>query len=222
MKWIYAIRQKLKVAMWSVVIIIIFFSISWIDKRNVNTLNTSFSSVFEDRLLVESYIFQLTDHLYQKKILYTARTDYFLPDDLRTKITYHNNKISTLVADYEKTLLTEAEAVYFTHLKTNLFEIQNLENKLILSSANNENSATLMEKMQNGFDIALLDLNRLSRIQIEEGRLLNDQSKKITAGANMLTKFELVMIIGVGLLVQILIFASKSVVPKKPQQFNLN
>lgn len=222
MKWIYAIRQKLKVAMWSVVIIIIFFSISWIDKRNVNTLNTSFSSVFEDRLLVESYIFQLTDHLYQKKILYTACTDYFLPDDLRTKITYHNNKISTLVADYEKTLLTEAEAVYFTHLKTNLSEIQNLENKLILSSANNENSAALMEKMQNGFDIALLDLNRLSRIQIEEGRLLNDQSKKITAGANMLTQFELVMIIGVGLLVQILIFASKSVVPKKPQQFNLN
>jgi len=38
----------------------------------------------------------------------------------------------------------------------------------------------------------------------------------------MLTQFELVMIITVALMIQVLIFTSRSTLPKKPQHYQLN
>ncbi|MBZ0247798.1 MAG: hypothetical protein K8H85_17780, partial [Cyclobacteriaceae bacterium] len=80
----------------------------------------------------------------------------------------------------------------------------------------------LATEIQKNFDMAMLDLNQLSKIQVSEGRLLKEQSKKIAAGSTLLSQLELVVLIGIGMLIQILIFTSRSALPKSPQQFGLN
>jgi len=177
MKWMYGINQKIKVAVASIVIVIIFFAINWIDKKNVNTLNSSFSSVFEDRLMVESYIFSMTDHLYQKKILLSTCGNYLHPEELKIRMDYHNRIISSLLADYEKTRLTKSESRHFADLKISLKEIQKMEEEYLHESGTT-NSDPFTDGIQKRFELVLNDLYQLSRIQIEEGKILNDQSKK--------------------------------------------
>ncbi len=62
MKWIYHIKQKMQVAFLLGIIIFVVFGNHVMESRNVTELSGSFSSVYEDRLLVESYIYNLTSH----------------------------------------------------------------------------------------------------------------------------------------------------------------
>ena len=51
---------------------------------------------------------------------------------------------------------------------------------------------------------------------------MKDQSNQIAAGATLLSTFELVVLIAIGILIQILVFASKSTLPRLAQQPGLN
>ncbi|MEP2671409.1 MAG: MCP four helix bundle domain-containing protein [Cyclobacteriaceae bacterium] len=224
MKWAYSLRNKSKIALCAAVILIMVFAKNWIDKKNVNTLNSSFTSVFDDRLVVESYIFQLSDHLYQKKIIITNCENAEQALAIQDQVSTHNKTIDQILLDYDKTKLTTAESMYFGNLKERLHDLQTMEEKFLsaLAIQNTSISSDMASQMQKTFDIAMLDLNQLSKIQISEGRLLRDQSKQIAAGSTMLSQFELVVIVGIGILIQILIFASRSALPRSPQQIGLN
>jgi hypothetical protein len=82
---------------------------------------------------------------------------------------------------------------------------------------------TIKNDLEKRYGLVAKNLNELSGIQVAEGKILNDQSKKIIAGSSILTQFELAVLIGIGLLIQGLIFAARSSVPKKSQpHFSLN
>jgi len=224
MKWAYSLPNKTKIAFCSALILIMIFAKNWVDKRNVNTLDSSFSSVFDDRLVVESYIFQLSDNLYQKKIIIANCSNAEHVLDVQPQVNTHNTTINQILTDYEKTKLTTAESMYFNNLKERLQNLNTMEENFLaaLMTQDLDASTALSTQMQKNFDVAMLDLNQLSKIQISEGRLLREQSKQIAAGSTMLSQFELVVIVGIGILIQILIFASRSALPKAPQQYGLN
>ncbi len=224
MKWAYSLHNKSKIALCAAVILILIFAKNWIDKNNVNTLNSSFTSVFDDRLVVESYIFQLSDHLYQKKIIIADSENAEQALAIQDEVNTHNSIIDQILLDYEKTKLTTAESMYFGNLKERLMDLRTMEEKFLgaLATQNPNLSTDIAVQMQKTFDTAMLDLNQLSKIQISEGRLLRDQSKQIAAGSTMLSQFELVVIVGIGILIQILIFASRSSLPRSPQRAGLN
>lgn len=224
MKWAYGLRNKGKIAFCAALILIMIFVKNWIDKKNVAELNSSFSSVFDDRLVVESYIFQLSDHLYQKKILIANCTNAEQILLAQPQVNIHNSTINQILVDYEITKLTTAESMYFGSLKERLQNLNAMEEKFLsaLTIQDHNTSTALATEIQKNFDMAMLDLNQLSKIQVSEGRLLKEQSKKIAAGSTLLSQLELVVLIGIGMLIQILIFTSRSALPKSPQQFGLN
>ena len=67
MKWTYTINQKMKIAslLGGVMMVIIISNV--LISRNATAIQKSFSSVIKDRLIVESYIYQLSEQLYEKK-----------------------------------------------------------------------------------------------------------------------------------------------------------
>jgi hypothetical protein len=69
MKWAYSIEQKIKAAMGLTVIFVFLFIKNVSDKHHFNELGDSFSAVYEDRLMAESYIYELSNHLSRKKLL---------------------------------------------------------------------------------------------------------------------------------------------------------
>jgi len=222
MKWAYSIQQKTKVVLWSTIILVLVFAKNWIDNNNVTTLDDSFTAVYDDRLVAESYIFLLSDHLYQKKISISSCNGSYAPQKMVNEINYHNEAIAALIKDFEGTKLTTTESFYFKRLKENLLKIRSLETSLITATNGQLLDSNSSAELQRRFEIAMMDLNQLSKIQLAEGKLLKDQSKQIAAGSTLLAQFELTIIVGIALLIQILIFSSKSTIPLAPQQYKLN
>lgn len=218
MKWLYHIRQKMQVAFLLGIILFVVYTNNVMENRNVTELGGSFSSVYEDRLLVESYIYKLSEHLYQKKIM-LDQCGVTQQDDLKIKMDLHNTEISALIHDYENTRLTETESRVFDELKSNIGNMADLEHDFIKEG--NTTSASLT-KLDQQFLRAANSLSQLSLIQIEEAKKLNDDSKKIIAGFTLLTHFEMVMLIIIGLIIQVLILSSSQITPKQVVDARLN
>lgn len=67
MKWAYSIQQKLKAALLLAVVCAVVLITNLLGRYHMGELGDSFSSVIKDRLVVESYIYMISDHLHQKK-----------------------------------------------------------------------------------------------------------------------------------------------------------
>lgn len=215
MKWIYRFKHRVQAAFLLAIIIGIVSTKNIWDKRNVNELGDSFSSVYEDRLLVESYIYSLSDHLYRKKIGMEACN----AQDVKINTHTQNRAISSILTDYEKTKFTDEERIYFAQLKNHIHEMIRIETQAMEQDAL---EASFRKELDTQFTAAINNLHHLSAIQVMEGKLLNDNSRKIMAGSAILTRFELVILICIGLLIQALVFTSTTFIPKTPQQSNLN
>ncbi len=217
MKWMYRIQQKAQIAFLLAIILVGILVKNVMERNNVSELGDSFSSVYEDRLLVESYIYQLSNHLYQKKLIFdNCNVDGNLMT-YQNQLEKHNNDISNLIKEYEKTKFTETESTFFQSFKNSIRKITFLETQYMMSALGKNNP-----ELDEQFKLAAADLQHLSTIQISEGKILSDQSKKIVAGSTILTQFELGMIVIIGLIIQALIFASQSLTPKVTQNPNLN
>lgn len=219
MKWIYVIQQKAQVAFLLAIILLGVFFKNVLDRNNVSELGDSFSSVYEDRLLVESYIYKLSDHLYQKQLLIDQCSQQNDVNQLTAKMARHNLAIRALIHEYEKTKLTTEESKFFDAFKNNINELLTLENQYLKMEWNMEAPNTSLDQQ---FLTATQNLGQLSSIQIAEGKSMADQSKRIVAGSSILTQFELAMIMVIGLIIQALIFASSSLTPNIIQKHQLN
>jgi hypothetical protein len=216
MKWAYAISHKQTAALLLAIIFLIVGGINVLDRNTIDTLEDSFSSVYEDRLLAESYIYKLSDHLYKKKLMMETSENSW--KEFTQEMELHNLAINAIIIDYEQTRLTPSEEIYFRDFKNNVNEIVRREHAVL----QHEDPKLIAEKTADPFVAAFTNLQHLSDIQVSEGRWLNENSKRIMAGSDALTQLELAMLICIGLIIQVLIFASRSIVSRIPEKPSLN
>lgn len=208
MKWTYSFQQKTTAAILLAVVVAVVFVINRIESNKINELGTSMNSVYEDRLLVENYIFRLSGLLYEKKILLDQCASEKPTAELTRILNKQNTEIEELVDHYSLTYLTEQEEVLFNLFQKEVATIELEECQFLNSSAENENENQVA--LANNFYSATSLLRELSNLQVNVGRSANERSKQLVAGTNLLTHFELAMLIVIGLLIQALLFSSKS------------
>ncbi|RFS18522.1 MCP four helix bundle domain-containing protein [Emticicia sp. C21] len=221
MKWAYSIEQKMKAAMALTVIFVFLFIKNVSDKRHFNELGDSFSAVYEDRLLAESYIYEMSNHLSRKKLLVDDCNTKEDLNQIKDKIKVHNNAIQSLIGSYEKTKLTPTEEVLFKDFKRKIDSGLALEQKHIYES-DFSNAQSAKQILDEAFYGVLNTLNHLSNIQITEGAKLNKTSQKIVLGSTSDNQFELTLLIVLGTVILTLIFTSNSTMPKIPRDPSLN
>lgn len=187
----------------------------------MDKLNDSFTSVFEDRLVVESYIYLLSDHLYQKKLA-VDNCSKLTGNNYCSQVEAHNEAITGLIASYEQTLLTEEEEACLQDFKANLLALQNLEAQFLSQGSDKAYSMASQSRFNDYFALASTNLRQLSQIQINEGKALTDSSHRIVQTSSLLTSIEMVTLIGIAIILQIIVLASRPVINKNWQQSNLN
>ncbi|WP_428668268.1 MCP four helix bundle domain-containing protein [Runella sp.] len=222
MKWAYSLQQKLKIAVLLTVVFGLLFVKNLLDKQNFTELGEAFSTVYEDRLLAESYIYKFYHHLSEKKIMIDGCTSYEDISHIKSQISRHNKAINTLIHEFEKTKLTPAEAVVFYKFKAHVAEDFRLEQRYFYQIEAETEISSAKKTLGESFYTMSNDLDHLSNIQISEGEKLNDSSRKIVLGSANQNRFELSLLIVLGILIHVLIFASKSTLPKTPQNPSLN
>ena len=222
MKWAYSIRRKISAALLLAAIFVLLFVKSMMNNNNVAKLGTSFSSVYEDRLLVEAYIYRMSEHLFRKKIMIDSASTPQYVLEVKPAIDRYNETIRSIIADYEKTKLTDAETVYFNDFKKNVDELMESERIFFESVKAGEENDRAKTAIDEQINVASKNLGLLSGIQVSEGKLLNEKSQRIVAGSSLLAQFEIGILVAIGLMVLVLVFESTTVFSKTGSIGRLN
>ena len=222
MKWAYSIRRKVSAAILLSAIFLLLFVTNFLDSKNMMQLGSSFSSVYEDRLLVESYIYRMSENLLRKKFMLDTCSSYASAIRIKPLVDKFNESIDGMIAEYEKTRLTNEEARYFHKFRDNVMKLTRYEQEYFNSLEDDSVNRAATAMINTLFNEASLNLDRLSSIQVSEGKILNDHSKHIVAGSSLLTRFEIAILIAIGLIVLVLIFESTTSMLTNSQKQSLN
>ncbi len=201
-------RQKAAAVLIVVMALLLFSNLT--DRRSFRNVRDSFSSIYNDRLMPATYIFSMSDHLYQSRLLMEADRENPL---LEEELLVHDEIIATLISNYETTYLTEEESKQWASFKTHLYAYNRLR-----TDPSQERITTAH------FNDALHCLNALSQIQVGEGSALHTHSRAIIDGTNAFSDFEisLVMVLGVISLVLISLPEKAFTGAYKTGRFSLN
>ncbi|WP_165447020.1 MULTISPECIES: MCP four helix bundle domain-containing protein [Olivibacter] len=228
MKWTYFIRQKLKVAFLLFCIMACSVLIRVLEDKNVKSISNALLSMYDDRLVPASDIFYMTEHLYAKKFLMLQFLNDTTPsavsiEQLAGRMKYHNQFIDSLLNKYEKTYLVDKEKMYLEGFKKQLAHYMSLENHLLgVSEIGLQQRVTkYREGGEDALDRTIAGLSALERLQTQVGRELMADAQFVISGTRFFSTLQIILSIVIGIMVVVLVLASKSVIKKK-QPFNLN
>lgn len=195
MKWTYSVENKsvASVALLSLCLLVLFSN--YLDRDHTSNMKNSITTLYEDRLVAETYILRMTNDIYQIKEILNGSGSNF---------TTEGNRIGELLSDihpisdaYRNTKLTAKEDLKFTELSKIISEFETSLSKGIALDVENTNEALAL-------------LNELSAIQMDESKLIMNQAETLFFSTKVSTQFAFAVIIVILLVLQALVFTSKT------------
>ncbi|HEY9177906.1 MAG TPA: MCP four helix bundle domain-containing protein [Flavipsychrobacter sp.] len=220
MKWAYIIKYKLKAAVVLLVIMATILLGNLYERKNFNTLDKSISSIYQDRLMPATYIYELSNHLYEKRLLQEHRAEYNTAI-LQQHIMKHDAAINTLLDNYEKTYLTADERKHWAELKQSLHQY-NRQYDRVFTHAKNDIAGVPATQLNNYFREMMAHLDALSKIQAGVGHNIEKDSHAIVTGSVLPAYLENSLLIILGIICVVLFSVSDSRIAGNMQQGSLN
>src|SRR5690606_37619407 len=113
-------KKQFTIILLSFFIVLVVIGSKVISERNVQNIGHSFSEIYHDRLLVESYVYQLNELFYRKKIALISSDNRQFTDAEENEIVAQTLEMFAIVDKYSSTKLTQNERVVFDKLKENV------------------------------------------------------------------------------------------------------
>lgn len=233
MKWSFVIREKLKAAFLLGGIMVLIILGNLFSRHNMEGIDKSFSSIYQDRLIPATTIIYLTENLYTKRLSlekFVLSKEIKSPEEIRTQLQMNNNSIDSLVQIFEKTYLVDQEAKSLSGLKDRINEYVSLERTIInLYAAGfyDEGKALFTGDGASTFQSTINTLNELTSIQSIVGKELMSESKSNMASFGIISFLQIALAVIIGLIILVLIQNSgiinnPKIAAEKNQYFNLN
>lgn len=216
MKWAYHVKYKLKAAIVLTGIIVIILVSNLSERKSFSNLDHSMSSIYNDRLKPASYIYDITNALYQKRLLLDNDKESII--SISASLQEHDEHISELIEKFEATFLTKEEKKKWNQFKNHLHQYNEWERQWIV---NNMNTNTFSQA-EIYFNQTLNDLNSLNKIQIGEGNNLQKQSKSVINSTIIISYLEISLLIILGLCTLILLSVSDNTLFRQNQNQAFN
>ncbi|PKD19552.1 hypothetical protein APR41_02800 [Salegentibacter salinarum] len=228
MKDLYSIKPKKRKRL--ILLLSAFFALllitEIIEKRSLKSIDQDISSLYQDRLLPASQIYELSEILHEKRMLFEDIKDngeYNAAFNLM-EIKAYNSQVDQVLKDYGKTYLVEREEVYFQDFQKHYEEYLVLENT-ILENLKEEDFTTAIYLINKNatdyFKILNVDLHNIASIQPEIGEQLMAHYKTSSGITSLLYYFKIALTILIGIFVLRLLGLEKLLRQPK-QQFELN
>ncbi|WP_218058509.1 hypothetical protein [Allomuricauda sp. CP2A] len=153
--------------------------------RTQDTVN----SVYNDRVVAQDYIYQMSGLFYQKELSLGENNGIFEAT---------NDSIASLMSRFGETKLTRNESNFFFDLRKNYVELTSLENKL-------RHQKETMGTTRRDIQIELLEIRKnlddLENVQFAEGGQMTERSNRALGMNALLSKVELVFLVIMGFVV---------------------
>lgn len=170
-------------------------------EREYAQLGKNMASLYQDRLMPSGYLFEISDHLYQKKILHM--NEAVSTEELTGQLKKHDIAITQLINAYEKTYLTKDEQQYWKALLTSLTAYKTVEQ----SWSAGANAFGYEQLLDGHFQQAQAALNNLNDVQAKEGSVLQHNSKTIINHTVIQSYLQIAMLVVIAIIAAILLLA---------------
>lgn len=206
---------KIKIAIALSLVLFLIFAKSLVDKSNVDELEASFVTVYEDRLVVQDYIFNITELLFRMRLLVanTESLDQYL--SVKNQVMDYHEQILNIIADFEKTHLTPKESEYLQEFKRLVADKLEIESYFTDLEKSEQNYQTSVGKFNTDFERVFYDLRELAKIQLTEGEKLTNLSYRIKARSDIWLQFEYAVLFVLLIIISMLIYSSRGIEKKE-------
>ncbi len=228
MKDLYSIKPNKRKRL--ILILSAFFALllitEIIERRSLKSIDKDFSSLYQDRLLPASQIYELSELLHEKRMLLEdIRDDRDFLEQLNLKeIQSYNNQINQVLKEYGQTYLVDREEIYFEDFKKHYEEYSVLENT-ILQNLREKDLSTAIYLINNNaddyFKILNLDLHNIASIQPEVGEQLMAHYKSSSGITSLLYYFKIALTVLIGIFV-LRLLGLEQLLRHPKQKFELN
>ena len=222
MNWAYSIKQK---TISAVVLALVLGMVWWISldqNKQFEKMANAFTSLYEDRLLAENQLYHLSESVQQKINLLDMAE---LSEDANPVIKIQYMQLSRSMVEhlrrYKQTKFTAIEQQLFDTLRSVLGPLLTMETAFWNGAVHIEPHNMRVEIKQS-LSIALQHLSHLSDLQVTVGKQLNMESRAALQSNAASSQFLSSFLIIIGIIIQMLIFASKSIHSPLTQKPHLN
>ncbi len=223
MKWTYSVKQKTTTAILMASVLGLVMWNNFDQSRQFEKIVNSFSSLYEDRLIVESYIYNISELLHKKKhILENPMPPNVSEKRFKQMVLESDSTISELMALYRKTRFTSKERRLFDSLLTDFEKLTGAEQEFLTALPAAENKLIFKTNVLTLIDKNLNYLSALSDIQVAEGKQMNKDSRSALMSNIASSQLETTFLIIIAIIIQMLIFASRSMRSLLKQKPDLN
>ena len=204
----YSALKKRKISGFLIigVLLVLLYGKNLLERQSFRAVSGTLSNVYEDRLLVESYIFQISEKLFKIQRLVDHCTINYDYSKAVVEISMEEQAILKIVGAFESTQLTEQEALLLADFKRIIEKDLSIKSYQLLyndsSGVNEEQVKVYDQKIAR----AQQDLVKLSSIQLEEGEKLVSKAKTLINRSQIWAQFELALLLILVLVIYVYIF----------------
>ena len=204
----YSALKKRKISGFLIigVLLVLLYGKNLLERQSFRAVSGTLSNVYEDRLLVESYIFQISEKLFKIQRLVDHCTINYDYSKTVVEISMEEQAILKIVGAFESTQLTEQEALLLADFKRIIEKDLSIKSYQLLYSDSSGVNEEQVKVYDQKIARAQQDLEKLSAIQLEEGGLLVSKAKSLINRSQIWAQFELALLFILVLVIYVYIF----------------
>lgn len=199
-------RRKVRAMLIIGVLLLLIYAKNLIERQAFKDISNTFTEVYNDRLVVEGYIFQISEKLFQIQKLVDHCDVGYDYSKVIDEIAGHEKSILAIVEDFEATNLTEQEDGYLTDFKEIIVNDLSIKSYNLLYSDSSGVNQSQVKLYDQKITQARTDLESLSKIQMEEGEKLISKAKVQINRSQIWAQFEVALLIVLIIVIYILLF----------------
>lgn len=196
MKWVYSVKNKMMAASTLALVLglVLFNNLS--ERENSQKINRAIYSIYDDRLVAETCIFNYLNHSHQIIEVIDDKSQPLYRQ--RAEIQSHLGKIRKIHEDFTQTTFTELESEDFVKL-TDLYAAME-------AATATGNLPEVKRSAKNSVGV----LEELSQIQLAEAENQIKEIKRINSSSTIHSYMEFGILIVLAVFIQGLVLASKT------------
>lgn len=199
-------KRKLSAFLIIGVLLVLLYGKNLLERQYFREVSGTLSNVYEDRLLVESYIFQISEKLFKIQRLVDHCTINYDYSKAVVEISMEEQAILKLVGAFESTQFTEQEALLLADFKQIIAEDLSIKSYQLLYSDSSGVNEEQVKVYDQKIARAQQDLVKLSSIQLEEGEKLVSKAKSLINRSQIWAQFELALLLILVAVIYVYIF----------------
>ncbi|UZD22251.1 MCP four helix bundle domain-containing protein [Algoriphagus halophytocola] len=184
-----------------------------LERKSFEGMSNTFKEVYNDRLIVEGYIFQISEHLFTIQKLIDHCQLSANHDDVIPQIMDNEKSILSIVDSFEKTKLTAQEKAYLSDFKSIIVNDLNIQDYTLIYTDSAGVNTTQVRKYDEKISLAQQDLDGLSKIQLDEGEKLINKANIVINRSKLWSQFEVALLFILAISIYLLLFRGKFQLP---------